>query len=70
MKQVMKELLQEFIERDFTTHEMRIVFDSLDELTELKRSGYSQTVLDYIERKAQKWFDAYGITLKLDDLYE
>lgn len=78
MKIEMQQLLNEFIEGDFTTHEMRVIMEALDDLTELKRAVYSQTVRDYSERnwnnyeeakiEAQRWLDSYGITFKIDDL--
>lgn len=78
MKQEMKELLQEFIERDFTAHEIREVMEVLDDLHEYKHEIELQGRREASERdwihyeqsliEARQCLDGYGINRKLEDL--
>lgn len=83
MKQAMKEMLQEFIERDFSAYEMSMVIDAITEVEQdykmiavhRKRDELEMVLKDKYELRndmddLREQLDNLGLTYKAEDLVD
>lgn len=83
MKQAMKEMLQEFIERDFSAYEMSMVIDAITEVEQdyktivihRKRDDVEMVLRDKIELQndmhdLRDQLDELGLTYEVKDLVD